>query len=330
MVLLSNSNGVHLIFLQLFLQMLPSVPSPRTTNATKRPRAENLKIADTTPHLHRIMDKCYGYGEKRLPSYTEELSSYTKEPPPYTLYPRNSRTSCSPDITERLRKFLSFCLAVDYELHTRTPDQITLDDFCHFAGLARRCDKAFPSSRGHIMSYVGNVVSDDPIITEHLLKPAQALGIPNQAVLSMLRIFVGSIGPLRVVFFGGYHSYVNHLRRVFGLRTLARKLVFDRKELFKAVLPAEDTDLLHRMIAASLRQQHRFFEELDEVTLAWKLTLKGRGVLRREEEYRGGKNGMDFQTRCTIYQDAWIDCRFACLLGAIGKFAEVVRRFRSR
>lgn len=279
------------------------------------------------------MDKPPAYGVEALPLYTGEPPPYTKEPPPYTLDPTNSRTSCSPEVTERLRKFLSFCLAVDYGLRTRTPDQITLDDFRHFAGLARRCYKVFPSSRGPVMSYVGNVVSDDPIITEHLLTPAQALGIPSQAVLSMLRIFVGSLGPVTSIIFGGYHSYVRLLRQMFGLRTLARKLVFDRKQLFKAVLPAWNTDLLYRMIAANLRQQHRFFEELDEVSFAWTLTLDGRIVLMMEEEWHSGKKGMeeaDIADKCMIRLQTWINCHFACLLGTIGKFAENIGRLRSR
>ncbi|GIZ41124.1 hypothetical protein CKM354_000444000 [Cercospora kikuchii] len=276
------------------------------------------------------MNKPPAHEAEALPHYTEGCPLYTEEPPAYTLYPTNSRTDSSPEITERLRRFLSFCLAVDYGLRTRTPDQITSDDFCHFARLAKRCYKAFPSSRGHIMSYVGNVVSDDPFITEHLLTPAQALGIPSQAVLSMLRIFVSSTGPLILIFCGGYHSYVNHLRRMFGLKTLAHKLVFDRKEMFKTVLPMEDTDLLNRMIAANLRQQHRLFEELDEVTFDWTLTLKGRGVLSMEEEFKMGKNGMGFTSRLMIYSQMWTNCHFACLLGTIEKLAEDFRRLRSR
>lgn len=47
MVPSSNQNGVHLIFPQPFLQMLPTVPSRHTTNTIRRPQVDNLKAADT-------------------------------------------------------------------------------------------------------------------------------------------------------------------------------------------------------------------------------------------------------------------------------------------
>lgn len=76
---------------------------------------------------------------------------------------------------ERLRRFLSFRLAIDYRLLFETPDKITREDFCHFANLARECflptltQERQPIKWSHL-SYLEprDIVIDDILIQEHM------------------------------------------------------------------------------------------------------------------------------------------------------------------
>lgn len=146
---------------------------------------------------------------------------------------------------ERVRHSLSFCLAIDYNLASETPDRLSVEDFCHFNNLARRC---FQSEGGNppliractgYMNYLrpNDISLSDPVIEMEFLQPVRALGIPCSVSIAMLRMLISAI-----TFWGvAYNSQMSPLAGETSLDNLSAKIFMERQMLFDILLPPSDT-----------------------------------------------------------------------------------------
>ncbi|SMY25541.1 unnamed protein product [Zymoseptoria tritici ST99CH_1A5] len=150
------------------------------------------------------------------------------------------------DRKERLRRFLSFCLAIDYNLTEETPDKLSKEDLFIFVDLARRCflfgltpgtPARGPQITGNAFAYPYLKPRDfnvaDTVVQQELLDPAVALGIPCSVVVVMLRSFVGSFSLLQP----GYRAQISWLSVTTGTDNLAARFFMERNVLFDALLP---------------------------------------------------------------------------------------------
>lgn len=149
---------------------------------------------------------------------------------------------------ERVKRFLTFCLSVDYKEESQNPDTFRKQDFFLFVDLARRCflgrkcekfdtetaasppvfSKSNPFDPAFGADAEMSVEVRDAEIQRELLAPARALGVPEMVVLSMLRMFVGSMrrtGGRHGVF---WRSRMEWLWKTYGPRVVAEKLLYDR------------------------------------------------------------------------------------------------------
>ncbi|CAK3814261.1 Hypothetical predicted protein [Lecanosticta acicola] len=193
--------------------------------------------------------------------------------------------TCDRSNVERLRRFLAFCLAVDYEVQHDSPDKLTKDDFVHFVRLASKClanRRPLPAFHGKGLVFDASLhvwFVGELEIECQLLDPANRLGVPHAVVFSMLRMFVGSI---RCVF-TGYKSRVRWMASQYGPRTLAAKLLYDRKCMINTVV--RDMDLRVRMREKGMVFQGEWFatlESMDEYEMwayeSWELADKKRSA----------------------------------------------------
>ena len=162
--------------------------------------------------------------------------------------------------TERLRRFLSFCLAVDYDRVAASPDQLTRNDWCHFVQLGRRCLAAW--QRKHVFSsspphHLEDALGD-PRIECSVIQPAKALGVPIHAAVAMSHMFVQSISRMRPNNDSAFRILPGH-----GTRAIAAKLLLDRDLLFDTVLPKHHLRLRTLIDVRWTRLQRRWFVRLD-------------------------------------------------------------------
>lgn len=199
-----------------------------------------------------------------LPLYTPFVM---ERPPRYSLR----------DV-ERLRRFLKFCLAIDYNCLPFARNWISKEDFCHFAKLAHHCFSKHTLFTGKKLCYSGKVSWTNQVVVEELLEPAAVLRIPATAVISMLRIFTMSINESEC----GYHSNLGHICEEYGVRTIAAKLIMDRKILFPILLSGTaDRGLWQLMLDANQRAEKRWFTRLQSVKI---FSLSAQGCEREYDE----------------------------------------------
>lgn len=117
---------------------------------------------------------------------------------------------------ERVRRFLSFCLAIDYLVSTDTPDKLSEEDLHHFTDLGLYCfrsasDGTPPLVRGSCIGYLQprELPIRDTRLKIELFRPCVALGVPCTAAISMLRTFIASLR----LWQAGYESQIDSLVR---------------------------------------------------------------------------------------------------------------------
>lgn len=171
-----------------------------------------------------------------------------------------------PNETERLRRFLSFCLAIDYNLTSKTPDKLTQGDFSHFVPLSHRCflspseeeEEPFIRPLSMKWSEPRDITTLDTFITEQLLNPAKALGVPSSVAISMLRLFLVAIP----FWSSGYSSRIPWLAKTTSLKTLAAKFVMDREVLLPALIPLFEEEFLEQMSDRMRAEHSRWFDRV--------------------------------------------------------------------
>lgn len=171
---------------------------------------------------------------------------------------------CAPANVEKLRRFLAFCLAVDYGLHLDSPDKLSQKEFLHWIQLATKClhNKrplpGFHHGKGLVHDNSVHVwLVAETQIECYLLDPANAMGIPHGVALSMLRMFAGSVRSY------GYKSRVRWMAKLYGPKTVAGKLLYDRKALIDKVVQGAD---LKKMMKERLStMQSSWFSRLESI-----------------------------------------------------------------
>jgi hypothetical protein len=218
------------------------------------------------------------------------------------------------DRTERLRRFLSFCLAIDYELTAETPDKLTKEDLCIFVHLARRCflERRRPTEgdmiRGNPYRYSylkpRDVVAKDPVVQAELMEPAMALGIPCSVVIVMLRCFISSMRLRRME----YKSQIVWLRVQTSLDNIAARSFMDRHILLDALLPlSSDATAFRQVMALRMDQSHGArFKALRSPT-DYTTTAYGDWILRTEKARQRA-------SRPPPYSGARFDCKRAATM----------------
>lgn len=214
---------------------------------------------ETTVEDEQPLPPPYSFRRRPQPSPSvsrhDSASEIQHPPPPYTSRLRVARSPAphpiveaaeialrSPGLrVERLRRFLSFTLAVDYDLQDVTPDKLTDTDWSRFVRLAQQLADAC-SAAVENKSFDQFWKSDDhpeSIMTTALrlqiIEPANTLGVDPQVVLVQLMLFVSSINHRGSN--GGYVSQLDRMPAILGVYEFALKLLCDRTRLFKAVLP---------------------------------------------------------------------------------------------
>ncbi|SMQ52722.1 unnamed protein product [Zymoseptoria tritici ST99CH_3D7] len=143
------------------------------------------------------------------------------------------------DRKERLRRFLSFCMAIDYGITSETPDQLTNEDFCFFVDLGRRCflrrgqDRPLLKADGLGYLYLTpvDITVDDPVVQNGLMQPSMELGVPCSAVVVTLRLFLRSINFWRT----GYTSQIEWVACKTGMDNLAARFWMERWVVLSAL-----------------------------------------------------------------------------------------------
>lgn len=104
-------------------------------------------------------------------------------PPKYSLHAKEDEAALLFE-KERLRRFLSVLLSIDYQLFHACPDRLRRDDWCHFMRLSRIAHEVFYSVRPKLPSQVLIIHEDwsderhfHLEIDKYIKCPARALGI---------------------------------------------------------------------------------------------------------------------------------------------------------
>lgn len=214
-----------------------------------------------------------------LSTYFEMGNSEHDPPPPYTPY--SSEKAATSFHTRSLRRFLSFCLAVDYDLVQESPDMLTESEWHHMVRLSRLCFEDFCQNQPQTseLLYLWQTLPTNKIIVEELIIPSEALGICPRRVLYMTRVFISSMN-----YAAGYHSEPEFcFHHVTGnIKDVAEKLVYDLEEMFPKVLPRDDCLFKAKMYRAHGAVSRRYFVTLERH--AFKLTTRGLWM----QEHQGG------------------------------------------
>lgn len=188
----------------------------------------------------------------------------TDDPPP-------SYSTCTSDgpntgiNTARLRRFLSFCLAIDYGLDQESPDMLTKSEWHHIVRLSQLCFDDFcqnqpPTSQ---LLYLWPTLPTNKTIVEEILEPAEVLGICPRRALHMTRVFISSMN-----WATGYDSDPQFCFHVTGrMKDLAEKLTYDLEELFQKLLPRDDHMFKVKMLRAHGAISRKYFAKLESGSL---------------------------------------------------------------
>ncbi|SMY21048.1 unnamed protein product [Zymoseptoria tritici ST99CH_1A5] len=195
------------------------------------------------------------------------------------------------DRKERLRRFLSFCLAIDYDLVEETPDQLSKADRCHFVDLGQRCFLCRGHDRpllkadrlGYLYTAPADITVDDPVVQSDLMQPAMELGIPCTAAVTMLRLFIHSFS-FRLA---GYNSQIEWLVRKTSVDNLAARFWMERRVIIKAVEVPGEKAFFDRIVEGMQKALGSYFQ----------------GV-RGPEEYKAYRRGRKLKSKeCSSSED---------------------------
>jgi hypothetical protein len=170
------------------------------------------------------------------------------------------------DRTERLRRFLLFCLAIDYNWASEAPDQLTKDDLHYYVDLGKRCFLPQGGGRpllkangiGYLYKKPCDITVTDAVVQTNLMDPAMAIGIPCSAVVVMLRLFIRSMHfSLRrgVVF----NSQLYWLACNTGLVNLAARFYMDRHLIPQVLIPVGTKTKHFNALLARIREAQAHF-----------------------------------------------------------------------
>ncbi|KAF1348180.1 hypothetical protein BDV97DRAFT_371014 [Delphinella strobiligena] len=181
---------------------------------------------------------------------------------------------CHPELAENLRRFLLFCLAIDYDLVSECPEMPRQSDWLPFLRLARHWswresrrryqqgyDPVRPAFLGN-PSTADSAADDDralkieQCIFACVVRPAQALCIPPDIAITMLRDFPSSITSV------GDYTPCWHRYRCPNTRSLATKLLLDREILFDTVTKRD-----HQGFRSALHEANERFANKNFVAL---------------------------------------------------------------
>ncbi|EME39788.1 hypothetical protein DOTSEDRAFT_27747 [Dothistroma septosporum NZE10] len=253
-------------------------------------------------------------------------------PPPYSLHDtastvRSSRRDREPSRgndndpkVERLRRFLSFCLAVDYEAHLLTPDTLDKATWCHFISLfliaasllyhsvlqQRRASTyelvppTWPSNLTH------------PQLEKHIFKPSRHLGINVDTSMAMLINFALECHV------SGYRSNIDRYADLWDLKGLEKKLRRDRDILFDRLLPSEEDFPRHAIEAKHQSLTDKWFTIFSETHAI--PTRRGEKKLRAEQNrdlhwhHLAEREGIPLEDRFRIKTLNWVTRRCSVYL----------------
>lgn len=134
------------------------------------------------------MAKSKGDGyQKTSASNRHDRDNHKTEPPPaYTPYAGDEEKLMLAE-KERLRRFLSVLLSMDYGMRKHCPDKLLKDDWLHYTRLSGIALKVFsthhrPDPTRTILLDWSDVCCHHPEVDEYIKKPARALGIQTSKV----------------------------------------------------------------------------------------------------------------------------------------------------
>lgn len=135
------------------------------------------------------------------------------------------------DAIGRVRRFLSFTLALDYGLAITTPDRLSKADWHLFARLSKSTiglvEQVDPDIRLSLLDWPDGLTNDD--LEKHIFAPAAELGLrPKQIAFRLMLFTKNDLYPYR----GSPYLFAD----LYGMRILAAKLKLDRCEIFDRVL----------------------------------------------------------------------------------------------
>lgn len=110
-----------------------------------------------------------------------------------------------------------------------------------------------------------------PLLEQKLFNDADAIGVPRQTVVLMLRLFVACTRINR----HSNKSGIRHLEEKHGMRVLALKLSTDRDTVINAVLPSEDIAFRQKMVQINRAEISQYFTRLSSSS-DYQLTKMGR------------------------------------------------------
>ncbi|KAK5110520.1 hypothetical protein LTR62_005712 [Meristemomyces frigidus] len=210
--------------------------------------------------------------------------SPTAQPPAYDGLPTEARIkpatgSLDQAQVERIRRFLLFCLVVDYNLTTSTRGYLQGEDWNYFMRLARLATREGITARKHgIRAEDLAPDSESQIVQREFHVPVLELGIPLSIARSLLVLF-----PRRVRA-NGEHGSVLKRNNAHTLPELATRILTDREILFDALLDEtpQHAPLRKDLEAANKKVERQTFASLRSPD-DYVLTEQGRTM---EEHYR--------------------------------------------
>jgi hypothetical protein len=220
------------------MKLLPNFPS--SLSAT---------IAKFTRHSQAI-ESAADTAEVKMNSAVRQKEAPTTGPPPYTVVPKMDDPSAVLQSTiaavtqgrteepmfnqeaERLRRFMSFCLAVDYQCPTNI--QLSASDRAHFIALSVCASDLAKSHDWTCLTWRERKILA-PYFWRYLHAPCHALELPvDQAVMAIARYsrFATPAGRYKGCVYGLLHAN--------GPETLAYKLHMDRVLVIPRIIPESD------------------------------------------------------------------------------------------
>lgn len=156
--------------------------------------------------------------------------------------------------TERLRKFISFCLAADYQAYLDSPCSYSLssEDRHHYIDVY----DAYSAMRKTCGSGLGHDRVLAPYLRKHLHEPCASLRIPVGCVELVVLRFAYSVNHS-----GRYEGCTRRIRQVAGMRVLAKKLWTDRQLRIPRLRMSEETRL--KLNEALLWMARLYFVSID-------------------------------------------------------------------
>ncbi|KAL1311426.1 hypothetical protein AAFC00_001587 [Neodothiora populina] len=211
------------------------------------------------------------------PHYDHHHLHRLQLPPAYETMPDSllpDPSFCHPELAENLRRFLLFCLAIDYGLVPECPEPMRPTDWLPFLRLARHWswrdsrrryqqgyDPVRPAFLGN-PSRADNAADDERALKVEqcifacIVRPAQALNIPPDIAITMLRDFPSSITS------NGDYVPHNHRYRCPNTKTLATKLLLDREILIDTLTRREHSSFRSSLHEANEKIQNKNFVSL--------------------------------------------------------------------